>query len=115
MSSTESEHAAIERIRDAMKRHAPKWTGLDTDKGLAASVDTFIETSASDRRELAECRRREDVTADLVIALSELISRYDPECASGGEYHDVGTAFFRAQGCPWCKAAEAVKKASGAR
>jgi hypothetical protein len=38
--------AALDRIRAAAQKHIPTWTGFDTDDGLAASVDTFIEVAA---------------------------------------------------------------------
>lgn len=45
----ELEHdlAALDRIRKAMKEHAPGCTGIEDAAGLAASVDTFIEVACA--------------------------------------------------------------------
>ena len=45
-SLAQAEVLALSRIRAAMEKHGD-WTALDTPQGLAASVDTFIETHAN--------------------------------------------------------------------
>lgn len=39
-------HAALDRIRVAMKKHYPGGVDMDSDAGLAAATDTFIEVHA---------------------------------------------------------------------
>lgn len=46
LADRDAQCAALDRIRAATKRSLPGWVGIDTDDGLAASVDTALEVGA---------------------------------------------------------------------